>query len=212
MVSRWLQRRRPGGAWHAPAVSRTARSALVVALLAAAAPVRGEPWTLRLDPEATEIRFEVGATLHTVRGRFALEEGTLRFDPATGDVSGEVVVDARSGDTGIDRRDRTMHRDLLDSERHPHMILRPQRLRDVRRGPDSLDATLEAELVLRGEAHRLAFPVHGRREKGRGVVEGSFRVPYVAWGLPDPDTLVLRVDDVLDVSFRAAGALDAPAR
>jgi polyisoprenoid-binding protein YceI len=188
------------------------RAALAGLLLASPGAAAGEPWTLRLDPEATEIRFHVGATLHTVRGRFALEQGAVRFDPETGAVSGEVVVDARSGDTGIDRRDRTMHRELLASEAHPDLVLRPRRLRDVRREGDRLEATLEAELVLRGEAHPLALTIEGRRVgEDRGAVEGRFEVPYVAWGLPDPDTFVLRVDDVVHVVFRASGAL-APAR
>ncbi|MDX1649796.1 MAG: YceI family protein [Myxococcota bacterium] len=158
------------------------------------------------------MRFHVGATRHTVRGRFDLERGAVRFDPDTGEVAGEVVVDAASGDTGIDRRDRVMHTEILASADHPHIVLRPLRLRNVRREPDRLEATLEAELVLRGEPHTLAFPVTGRREDGRGVVEARFEVPYVDWGLPDPDRLLLRVDDVVHVEVRAEGALEPPGR
>jgi len=188
------------------------RLALLAGLATAALPGRAEPWTLRLEPAATQIRFEVGATLHTVEGRFALERGRLRFDPETGEASGEVVVDARSGDTGIDRRDRTMHREQLASDEHPRIVLRPRRLRDVERAEAGLEAVLDAELVLRGSAHPLSFPVSGRREDGRGVVEGRFEVPYVAWGLPDPDTFLLKVDDVVRVEFRAAGTLEPPGR
>jgi len=196
---------------HCPA-RRLLRLGLLATLVAAALPAGAEPWTLRLDPGATQIRFEVGATLHTVEGRFELERGRVRFDPQSGEASGEVVVDARSGDTGIDRRDRTMHREQLASDEHPRIVLRPLRLRDVERAAARLEAVLDAELVLRGSAHPLSFPVTGRREAGRGVVEGGFEVPYVAWGLPDPDTFLLRVDDVVRVEFSAAGTLEPPGR
>jgi polyisoprenoid-binding protein YceI len=192
------------------AAVRTLATLLLAACAATAA--AAESWVLRLDPAASEVRFQVGATLHTVRGSFALEPGSLRFDPQSGAIAGEVVVDARSGETGIERRDRAMHGDILASDAHPRIVLRPRRLRDVRRGPDALEATLEAELVLRGEAHAVTIPVHGRREGSRGVVEARLDVPYVAWGLPDPDTFVLKVDDVVELDVRLAGTLEPPAR
>lgn len=190
---------------------RRALSAALGAFAAAAVaePAGAEPWRLRLDPEATTVRIAVGATLHTVRGRFDVERGRVRFDPDTGAASGEVVVDARSGDTGIAERDRNMHEQVLASGAHPRIVLRPRRLEDVRIEAEELRAVLEAELVLRGEAHPVRFPVRATREEGRGIVEGAFEVPYVAWGLPDPDTFLLRVDDVVRVTFRAEGALDA---
>lgn len=188
--------------------SRPAVALLCAVLLGAgAAAADAEPWVLTLDPDATEIRFRVGATLHTVRGRFELIEGAIRFDPETGDASGRIRVDATSGDTGIDRRDRNMRRDVLASQAHPEMVLDLTGIEVQKRSSDALAGVARGRLQLRGEAHELGLEFAGRRRDGRAVVEASFRVPYVAWGLPDPSTFLLRVEPVVHVEVTAEAAL-----
>ena len=41
--------------------------------------------------------------------------GSLQVDPATGKASGEIVVDATSGKSDNDGRDKKMHKDVLES-------------------------------------------------------------------------------------------------
>jgi polyisoprenoid-binding protein YceI len=176
-------------------------------LLASAPPALAEPFRLVLDPAATEISFTLGARLHTVRGRFALAAGELRFDPDTGAASGEIRVDARSGDTGIDRRDRVMHEQVLDSAAHPLLVLRPERIEVARREPDALAGTLLGRFEVRGGSHPIELAFEGAREGGRARVAVRFDVPWVAWGLPDPSSFVLRVEKTLAVSVSAAGTL-----
>jgi polyisoprenoid-binding protein YceI len=169
------------------------------------------PWVLRLDPGATRIDFELAATLHTVRGTLPLREGTVRFDPDTGAVAGRVVVDATGAETGNARRDRNMHRDVLESRRHPQIVFEPGRLEVTARTAERLAGTLHGRILLHGASHRVAIPVEAERERpGRGRVTGRFEVPYVAWGLRDPSTLLLRVDDRVTLTFEARGALRAP--
>ena len=69
-----------------------------------------------LDPEATEISFALGATMHTVYGSLHLVSGRVQFDDSNGTASGRVVVDALSGNTGNDSRDRKMHAQVLLSD------------------------------------------------------------------------------------------------
>ena len=160
-----------------------------------------------LDPAATEISFTLGATLHTVRGRFALTTGELTFDPETGAASGEIRVDARSGDTGIDRRDRVMHEEVLDSAGHPLLVLRPERIEVKRRDADALRGTLFGSFEVRGASHPLALAFEGTRSGERARVTVTFDVPWVAWGLPNPSNALLSVDDTLAVAVSAAGKL-----
>ena len=179
----------------------------LAALVALAAPAPAEPLHLVLEPAATEISFTLGARLHTVRGRFTLLSGDVRFDPDTGAASGEVRVDARSGDTGIARRDRVMHEEVLDSAHHPLLVLRPERIEEARREGDGLSGTLRASFEVRGARHPLTAAFEGTRHGTRGEVRLRFDVPWVAWGLPDPSNVVLRVEPTLAVSVTAAGPL-----
>jgi polyisoprenoid-binding protein YceI len=185
------------------------RGLFAAALLAAAPPAAAEPYRLALDPAATEISFTLGARLHTVRGRFALAAGEIRFDPDTGEASGEVRVDAKSGDTGIDRRDRVMHEEVLASAEHPLLVLRPERIEVDRREPDALAGTLRGRFEVRGASHPIELAFEGKREGERARIGVRFDVPWVAWGLPDPSNVILRVDDTLAVEVSAGGTLAA---
>jgi polyisoprenoid-binding protein YceI len=166
-----------------------------------------EPFRLVLDPAETEISFTLGATLHTVHGRFALAGGELRFDPDTGAAAGEIRVDARSGDTGIDRRDRVMHEEVLDSAAHPLLVLRPERIAVTKRERDALSGTLFGRFEVRGASHPIELAFEGTRQGERARVSVRFDVPWVAWGLPNPSNLLLRVDDTLAVAVSAGGTL-----
>lgn len=186
------------------------RALLIVSILVFAAPAAAEPYRLVLDPAATEIAFTLGARLHTVRGRFALAAGELTFDPETGAAAGEIRVDARSGDTGIGRRDRVMHEEVLDSARHPLLVLRPERIEVSRKSADALAGTLFGRFEVRGGSHPVALAFEGSRQGERARVRVRFEVPWVAWGLPNPSNALLRVDETLAVEVSAGGLLASP--
>ena len=169
---------------------------------------------LELKPATTRIEFELGATLHTVRGRFELDRAELALDLETGALTGRVVVDARSGDTGNGTRDANMHEQVLESERHPEIVLLPERIVISEREEDRLAGELVGAIEIHGGRQGLRFPLEAvRTGPGRGRVSGAFDVPYVAWGMRDLSNFVLRVDDTLRVTFTAEGALrfDDPA-
>lgn len=179
--------------------------ALVLLPLASSVPARGAEQTLTLDPAASEITFTLGATMHTVEGSFDLSEGVVRFDPGTGEASGRVVVDLTSGDTGNEKRDRDMHEKVLESERFPRAVFTPTRVEgDVGGG----EVTLHGRLELHRSSHEVAIPARVSVQGGRVEATGSFRVPYVEWGMEDPSKFVLRVDEHVDVTVRAVGTLE----
>jgi polyisoprenoid-binding protein YceI len=171
----------------------------------------GLPWRLALDTQATQVRFELGATLHTVRGSFEVREGTVHFDPASGAMEGRVVIDAASGETGNEKRDENMHAWVLESDRYPEIVLVPERLDVAEASADTLRGVVEGRVEIHGGSHPVTIPVRGRRTSaGTGRVEGDFEVPYVAWGLEDPSIFLLRVDKVIAIHFEAAGVLTGP--
>ena len=95
-----------------------ALSAAVAALILAPTS-RAQESVVQLDPAQTKIEFSLSGNMHTVHGKFALKSSSIRFDPSSGKISGAIVVDATSGDTGNGGRDKKMHREILESSKFP---------------------------------------------------------------------------------------------
>jgi polyisoprenoid-binding protein YceI len=176
--------------------------------LGAAAPAAGQ--TLILDPARSTVGFALGATLHSVAGGLRLLEGAIRFDPDGGAASGEIALDAASASTGLALRDRTLHREVLESERHPRIVFRAERLRVLRRDATSAEVELEGRLDLHGQERPLVIPARLAASGGRIAIEARFRVAYVDWGMRDPSTFLLRVDRFVDVTVHSEGRVDPP--
>src|ERR1700683_5673736 len=121
---------------------------LLLASLVIAAAAQGA--ALQLDPSQTSVKFTLGDILHTVHGTFHLKRGAVELDPASGKISGEIVVDAKSGASGSAMRDRKMHSEILESERYPEISFRPDRI--------------EGAVALQGKSHVRVhgiFSIHG---------------------------------------------------
>lgn len=190
-------------------MTRPRLAALLLAGLAAAAPAQGADWLVALDPAATEIRFTLDATLHTVRGTVALESGEIRLDTASGALAGRLVVDAASAETGNESRDGKMHETVLESGRFGRIILEPERLE----GELALDGTsrvvVHGTLELHGDRHQVALPAQVTVEAANRQLRAAatLEVPYVAWGMKDPSKLLLRVGKLVRVEIDAVATL-----
>jgi polyisoprenoid-binding protein YceI len=168
-------------------------------------PAAAQTISLELDAAATRVEFALGATLHTVHGTFRLERGSIRFDAATGQASGELVVDAASGASGNGTRDRKMHRSVLESGRYPEIVFTPVRVTGQLSGPAPWKAELHGRLRIHGAEHELVLPVEARLGTDHFTAATHFAVPYAAWGMKDPSTFFLRVDDKVAITIEAAG-------
>jgi len=180
---------------------------LMLAILTAVSAVvplaRAQETTLRLDPEKTTVRFTLQATLHTVHGTFRLKNGAIKFNPATGAASGAVVIDATSGETGNQRRDRNMHRDVLVSERYPEITFTPTRVIGAVQPPGESSVQVEGVLRLQGSDHTITLPFTVQASGSELRATTQVTVPYVAWGLKNPSTFFLHVADKVELAIDA---------
>ena len=178
-------------------------------LVAAAAATDGsaQEVTLELDPAHTAIKFTLGDVLHTVHGSFKLTRGLIHFNPATGAASGSVVVDVTSGDTGSKGRDRKMHKEILESARYPQATFTPTKVSGPSTVGDNETFQVSGIFNLHGTDHpvTLIFPIS--LNGGLLATRTHMVIPYVAWGLKNPSTFILRVSDKLDLDIDATGRL-----
>ena len=194
--------------WNA-AANRSAVFALGL-LLAVFAPARAQEMIFHCDTAHTKATFNLSATMHTVHGIFLARRCELHFDPASGRLSGEIVFDASTGNTGNDGRDAKMHKDVLESRRFPDLSFRPDHVEG--KVGDSGPSTVQVHGMfgVHGGEHELTVPVEIVREGDRWNATTQFPVPYVAWGMKNPSSLFLHVGDSVEAQFHGMGTVEIP--
>jgi polyisoprenoid-binding protein YceI len=176
-------------------------------VLAIAVPASAAERTLTIDPAASKVAFVLGATGHDVEGSFRVESGSLTFDDATGAMTGEIRVDAKSAKTGSGSRDKTMHGDVLESVKFPLFSFKAQRLEGHVAEAGTSSVKLHGVLSMHGAEHPFVMPASVEVNGARVSAKANFAVPFVEWGLHDPSLLFLRVEKSVAVTVTAAGTL-----
>lgn len=163
--------------------------------------------TIELDPSKTLIEFRLPGSLHTTHGTFKLEHGFLKGDLNTGVASGSIVVDARSGNSGIGWRDDDMKNSVLEVDKYPEILFTPEHIAGQLATDGKFQATLKGVLTLHGKGHQVVMEVQGRLVANNLVASSHFSVPYVEWGMGDPSMLFLTVAKNVDVDIATAGSV-----
>lgn len=179
-------------------------------LLATGSSVFAQERVVVLDPEKTTIQFTLGDILHTVHGSFLLKQGSIHFDPTAASVGGTVVVDAASGNSGSNKRDKKMKREVLETDKFPDISFT---LVQIVAGTVPSEGTSQVQLKgmfrLHGADHEITVPVPVTINGDQLTAQMHFVIPYVAWGLKNPSTLFLRVSDKVTIDINAAGHLSS---
>jgi polyisoprenoid-binding protein YceI len=184
--------------------------AVILFLTVAPTGAAAQDATFHLDPQHTTINFTLGDVLHTVRGTFRLKEGTLQLATASGRLSGEIVVDAKSGESGSGMRDRKMQREVLESDRYPDITFRPDRIDgDVTSQAKSV-VHVHGIFTIHGADHELTVPAEVQMAPGYWTATLHFAVPYAKWGMKNPSTMFLRVNESVDIDLTASGTVVRP--
>jgi polyisoprenoid-binding protein YceI len=172
-----------------------------------AADLTAQQRTLELDPAKTQIHYMLGGTLHTVHGLFQMRSGVITFDPATGAASGSIIVDAASGNSGTEGRDKKMDKDVLQVERYHDIVFYPKKV--IGNVPTQGAAQVQVQGVFRlhGSDHDLTLVIPVQINGREVTANTQFVVPYVEWGLKDPSTLFLRVAKEVQISIATNGTL-----
>ena len=164
-----------------------------------------------LDPAQTSVKFTLGDVLHTVHGTFRLKRGALQFDPASGKLSGEIVVDATSGESGSGMRDRKMHKEILESDRYSEIAFRPDRIECAVANTGKSSVKVHGMFSIHGVDREILVPAEVEISADHWTATVHFTVPYEKWGMKNPSTLFLRVNDSVEIDLAAGGSVAKPA-
>jgi polyisoprenoid-binding protein YceI len=193
---------------HARA-ARLSRVCPALALIALLGPARNEAAAqdvaLQLDPQHSTVNFTLGDVLHTVRGTFQLQRGWLRLNSSSGKLEGEIVVNAKTGESGNATRDRKMHHEVLESDRYPEIVFRPDRVEGSVAPQGKSSVQVHGIFSIHGSDHELTAPAEVEMSPTAWTAAIHFALPYVKWGMKNPSTLFLRVDESVDIVVTASG-------
>ncbi|HEV2197411.1 MAG TPA: YceI family protein [Candidatus Acidoferrum sp.] len=164
-----------------------------------------------VDPAQSSLHWTLGSSLHTVHGTFALKRGSLQIDLATGKVTGEIVVDATSGNSGNDGRDRKMNKEVLESERFGETIFRPDNISGKLETQGDSTVQIHGIFVLHGSEHELTAPVQATLSGDHWSGTAKFGIPFIEWGLKNPSTWLLKVDHSVSTDLELKGTVQTQA-
>jgi polyisoprenoid-binding protein YceI len=181
--------------------------ALAIATLVFLASTAGaQEASVNLDPAQTTIEFTLDSTLHTVHGTFKLKSGHISFDAGTGKASGEIIVDATSGDSDNKSRDKKMHQEILESQKYPEIVFTAQHVKGAVNPQGVSQVELSGVVRIHGQDHDLAMTLSVQPPAGDKIQTSThFSVPYVQWGIKSPNTFFLHASDTVEIEVHASG-------
>ena len=153
-----------------------------LATLVLAPASRAQESVVQLDPAQTKIEFSLDGNFHTVHGKFALKSSTIHFDPSSGKISGAIVVDATSGDSGNSGRDKKMHREILESDKFPEIVFTPTQFTGTVAAEGDSKVEVSGQFRLHGQDHDVKLPIDVKADRRESADDDSHRNSLCAVG------------------------------
>jgi polyisoprenoid-binding protein YceI len=190
---------------HFPNFSRRPIFGLVLTI-AVAGLAAAQETAFHVDPAQSTVKFTLGDILHTVHGTFQVKRGAFELESG-GKMSGEVVVDAASGDSGSGMRDRKMNQEVLGTARYPEINFHPDRVDGPVADSGKASVMVHGIFSIHGMNREITVPASLEMTADHWSVIVHFTVPYEKWGMKNPSTLFLKVSDAVEIDLAAAGSV-----
>src|SRR5271156_3178620 len=158
-----------------------------------------------VDAAHSTLHWTIDTTLHLVHGTFAVKQGEITVDPATGDATGEIVVDATSGKTDNDSRDKKMHQEILETLKFPEIVFRVNQIEGLTAPPAKAQIRLHGTFLIHGTQHEMIVPADVEFTGDHWNGSAKFAVPYISWGIKNPSNFLLKASPTVDVNLELSG-------
>ncbi len=160
----------------------------------------GQQISVDFDPATTKINWSLVGNVHTTHGTFQLKKGHVDANPATGMISGELVVDPNSGNSNDGARDKRMKKEILETEKYPEVRFKVSKIEGT-----EPNFRVTGQFTIHGATHELSIPMQVKISGDEVSGTGKFVVPFVEWGMKDPSNFLFKVDKTVEVDLTAAG-------
>ena len=200
-------------------MSRLIQTALIASVLFAA-PSYGARFVIKEGAKGNTVRFESKAPLESFEGTTDKVSGYVSLDPVRiGDsVTVYVEVDLASLDTGIEKRNRHMRENHLETEEYPTAVFRGATVLDpsatsLARG-ETVTFDVEGDFELHGVKRRLRTRVDVTRIETDGMetllIASDFNIKLSDYAIERPKFLFMKLSEDQGVKFRvtAVATLD----
>ena len=149
-------------------------------------PALAQNQTFAVNPDSSQVAFELAGTGHHVNGTFHVRSSTVSFDRSAQKISGSVVVAAGSGNSGEPSRDKKMNSDVLDVAHFAEVSFVPKSYQGTIAAIGDSTIQVSGVFTLHGTPHDLTVPMQIHIDGTSLTAKTHFTVPYVQWGLKDP--------------------------
>jgi len=163
--------------------------------------------------EKSRVAFDGDSTLHSFTGTTSAVTGWIdcRFTELSVHTSASVAIDARTLDTDNAKRDREMHKDVLETKRYPTITFTADKASQVKFYPSENrgEFLLHGVLDLHGKAKRIQFPVKAILEGETLTATGSVALPDITeYGIDPPSKGLglIRVSKKVGIRFKVVAA------
>lgn len=163
--------------------------------------------TFVVNPDASEVKMTLNTTHEVVIGAFHVQSGSIEFDRIMPRMSGSVIVQAGSGKTGNDSRDKKMNRDILEVQQYASVSFEPKTYTGVIAPSGDSNIQVSGIFTLLGTPHEITVPMLVHLGGASATAKGHFVVPYVQWGLKNPSFLIWKADDDVAIDLNLVGTL-----
>ena len=159
---------------------------VAMATLVSVQTTQAQELSVQIDTEQSKVQYSLGSTVHTVHGTFAIKNGSVHYDPSSGQIGGIIVVDSTSGQSGNNSRDARMHREILESVKYPEIVFSPTKLTGVVAAGGISKVEVSGRFRLHGEEHDVTLPLDVQVNGKTLDITTRMNIPYVQWGLKNP--------------------------
>ena len=102
-----------------------------------------------------------------------------------------------------------MKQNVLETTTYPQAIFHPEKVTGSLHTGATQQITVDGTFTIHGKDHPLRLIVSTQMTAaGTLTATTHFVVPYVAWGMRDPSTFVLRVEKQVKVDVTATGSVE----
>jgi polyisoprenoid-binding protein YceI len=164
-----------------------------------------QTFVVKADP--SEVKITLKTNHETVYGTFHAQSGVVDFDRGTAKMAGSVVVQAGSGKTGSDLRDKRMNKEILKVEQYTSVTFEPKAYTGTL--AEVGDSTLQVTgiFTLLGTPHDITIPMLVHIDPAGATAKAHFVVPYVQWGLKNPSLMIWKAEKDVDVDLNLVGTI-----